>query len=146
VIRVCTIGFTQKSARQFFEALRVAGVKRVIDVRLNNTSQLAGFAKRDDLEYFLKGLAGIDYEPCPLLAPTPEMLEDYRKRKGPWDDYERRFRELLVERKVEDELDPDLLHESCLLCSEHLPHHCHRRVAAEYLAERWGGVEIEHLT
>ncbi len=140
-----TIGFTHKSAEYFFSALTTAGVARVLDVRLNNTSQLAGFAKKDDLAYFLRKIAGIEYVACPFLSPTQDMLDLYRKRKGGWDDYERTFRQVIAERKIEQQLSPDLADRGCLLCSEHEPAHCHRRIIAEYLAQEWGNLDVKHL-
>ena len=144
-IKIFTIGFTQKSAREFFTALKEAGIQRVIDVRLNNHSQLAGFSKKEDLAYFLKEIAGIDYVHLPDLAPTQDMLDAYKKNNGDWNIYERRFVELMARREIEKELKPELLHQGCLLCSEHLPHHCHRRLVAEYLNAKWGGIETKHL-
>jgi uncharacterized protein (DUF488 family) len=140
-----TIGFTEKSAEDFFSRLRAAGAKRVIDVRLNNVSQLAGFSKRDDLRFFLKEIAGIGYIHLPLLAPTQEMLDEYRKSKTGWDVYERKFNRLLEKRKIEREISPDLIKQACLLCSEDKPYHCHRRLIAEYLKRTWGDLEIVHL-
>lgn len=144
-VRVATIGFTRKSARRFFQLLRESGVKRVVDVRLNNVSQLAGFAKRDDLEWFLDSICRIDYVHLPCLAPTKELLRDYRQGGIDWGTYARRFVDLIHERRIEDEIEKDLLEESCLLCSEDKPHHCHRRLVAEYLNDQWGGVDIQHL-
>lgn len=143
--KLFTIGFTQKSAREFFEKLRQAGVKRVIDVRLNNRSQLAGFAKQDDLAYFLKELGGMDYIHLPELAPTQEMLDAYRKDKGSWADYEQKFLKLIKQRRIEETVSAEMLQQGCLLCSEHLPHRCHRRLVAEYLKAKLGSVEIQHL-
>ena len=128
-----------------FEMLRNAGVKRIVDVRLNNVSQLAGFAKKNDLAYFLRRICSVDYTHVPSLAPTKEMLDEYKKRRGAWENYERRFGDLMAERRIEDEIEPDMLEDACLLCSEDLPHHCHRRLVAEYLRKHWGDVEIEHL-
>lgn len=140
-----TVGFTRKPAARFFPLLADAGVARVLDVRLHNTSQLAGFAKRDDLRYLLHATHGIGYESIPELAPTAEMLDPYKKGGGSWDDYAPRYLDLLRERRVETLLDPERFDGGCLLCSEHEPHHCHRRLAAEYLAEKWCGLEIVHL-
>lgn len=145
-MKLFTIGFTKKPARRFFETLRDSGAKRVVDVRLNNVSQLAGFAKRDDLEYFLKEVCEIGYVHLPELAPTQEMLDDYKRRKGDWRDYERIFLELMRERRIEQCISREIIAEGCLLCSEDKPHHCHRRLVAEYLKEHWGGIEIVHLT
>lgn len=142
---VFTIGFTKKNARQFFEALRKSGAKRVVDVRLNNVSQLAGFAKRDDLAFFLKEVCGMDYVHAPELAPTQEMLDEYKKLKGDWATYEKRFLDLMAERRIEERISREQIAEGCLLCSEDKPHHCHRRLVAEYLREKWGGFEISHL-
>jgi len=145
-MKLYTIGFTKKSARKFFESLKNAGVARLIDVRLNNTSQLAGFAKRDDLSYFTKELCGINYIHEPQLAPTSEILDPYKKGKSvPWETYASQFGELMKVRRIEQSLSPPLLDGACLLCSEDKPHHCHRRLIAEYLAEHWGEVEITHL-
>lgn len=144
-VKLYTIGFTRKSAKRFFGLLRESGVGRVVDVRLNNVSQLAGFAKRDDLAWFLGELGGIGYRHAPELAPTRELLADYRKKRIDWSAYEARFLELMRERRIEERLDPETLAGSCLLCSEHEPHFCHRRLAAEYLDRHWGGVEAVHL-
>src|SRR5436190_6192382 len=134
---VYTIGFTKKNAQAFFQTLKKAGVQRVIDVRLNNTSQLASFSKQDDLTYFLDEILGIDYVHEPLLAPTQEMLDAYRKNKGSWTDYEREFLKLMQERKIEEKIQPELISGGCLLCSEDQPHQCHRRLVAEYLEKKW---------
>ncbi len=144
-MKIFTIGFTKKNAREFFTKLRDAGVRRLLDVRLNNTSQLSGFAKKDDLKFFLQELAGIDYVHLSDLAPTQEILDAYKKRKGSWDEYERAFLDLMSDRRIEDKLDRALLDQGCLLCSEQKPHQCHRRLVAEYLREKWGEIEVEHL-
>ena len=140
-----TIGFTKKPARKFFEILRASGAKRIVDVRLNNVSQLAGFAKKDDLEYFLKEICGMGYTHLPELAPTQDMLDDYKKLKGDWDAYERRFMALMTERRIESTVPKEVIADGCLLCSEDKPHHCHRRLVAEYLKDHWSDVEIAHL-
>lgn len=145
-MRIFTIGFTKKSAEKFFSAIRGSGAKRVVDVRLNNVSQLAGFAKKDDLRYFLREICGIDYVHLPSLAPTQEMLDSYKKSKGEWSVYEREFLGLMRSREVEKKVSRDVLGDSCLLCSEDQPHRCHRRLVAEYLKRHWGDVEIVHLT
>lgn len=140
-----TIGFTKKSAEHFFGLLRNAGVTRLVDIRLNNVSQLAGFAKRDDLKYFLSEICGIQYTHCINLAPTQQMLDDYKKRGDSWSAYENRFLELMKHRRIEETVPKELLNNAVLLCSEDKPHHCHRRLVAEYLAQHWGDVEIENL-
>jgi uncharacterized protein (DUF488 family) len=143
--KVFSIGFTKKSAKRFFTVLSDAGVKRVVDVRLNNRSQLAGFAKRDDLQFFLQSIGGMDYVHVPELAPTQEILDAYKKKKGSWEDYERAFLDLMRERRIEKTVDRELIDHGCLLCSEHEPHHCHRRLVLEYLQGKWGNLEIRHL-
>jgi uncharacterized protein (DUF488 family) len=143
---ILTIGFTKTTAEGFFERLLDAGVKKVVDVRLHNTSQLAGFAKADDLAYFLKKIGGIEYVHQPLLAPTDPMLKAYKKEKGDWRAYEERFLGLMSERHIEDRFNPEMLDGACLLCSEATPHHCHRRLVCEYLNEKWGGaLKVHHL-
>lgn len=144
-MKVFTIGFTKKSAQQFFDMLRKSGAKRVVDVRLNNMSQLAGFAKRDDLAFFLKEVCEMGYVHLPDLAPTQEMLDDYKKRKGDWKTYETCFLDLMRQRRIEESIPKEVIAEGCLLCSEDEPHHCHRRLVAEYLRQHWGDLEIQHL-
>jgi uncharacterized protein (DUF488 family) len=143
---VSTIGFTKTTAEGFFERLLNAGVKKVVDVRLHNTSQLAGFAKADDLAYFLKKIGGIQYVHQPLLAPTDPMLKAYKKEKGDWRAYEERFLGLMSERQIENRFNPEMFDGACLLCSEATPHHCHRRLVCEYLNGKWGdALEVHHL-
>lgn len=145
-LRVSTIGFTQSTAERFFDRLLKAGVRTVIDVRLHNTSQLAAFAKADDLAYFLRRINNIRYVHQPLLAPTDVMLKTYKKEKGDWTVYEGRFLKLMEERKIEERLTPDIFEGACLLCSEALPHHCHRRLVCEYLNDKWNGkLSVQHL-
>ncbi len=144
-IQLFTIGFTKKSAETFFTRLREAGVKRLVDVRLNNISQLAGFTKRDDLRYFLKTVADIEYVHLPELAPTKELLDAYKKLKGEWKDYEAAFLDLMKQRRIQDTVSHDLMQGACLLCSEEKPHHCHRRLVAEYLEQAWGNLATTHL-
>lgn len=144
-MRVFTIGFTKKPAQRFFRLLSESGAKRVVDVRLNNVSQLSGFAKRDDLKYFLDDICGMEYVHLPELAPTKEILDDYRKHGGDWETYEARFRDLMRERRIEEKIGRETVEDGCLLCSEDKPHRCHRRLVAEYLNECWGGIEIAHL-
>ena len=140
-MEIYTIGFTKKSAEQFFGALRQAGVKRLLDVRLNNVSQLAGFSKRDDLAYFLRELCQAEYRHEPLLAPTQELLDEYRKTGSGWDLYEIGFLRLMSDRSVDERISPDLFVEpTALLCSEPTAERCHRRLVVEYLNDRWGDV------
>lgn len=145
-MEVYTIGFTQRTARQFFETLKTSGARRLLDVRLNNVSQLAGFAKRDDLTYFLQTILGMEYRHEVLLAPTQQMLDAYKKQRGDWRDYERLFLALMAERKIEAVLDRSLFETpTVLLCSERTSEHCHRRLVLEYLQGKWGGLEIIDL-
>ena len=144
-MKLSTIGFTKKSARRFFDLLHQSGAKRIVDVRLNNRSQLAGFAKQDDLAYFLSELCEMEYVHLPALAPTKEMLDAYKKRRGDWKTYEGRFIALMRERRIEETIPKEIVVDSCLLCSEDKPHYCHRRLVAEYLKQHWGNVEIAHL-
>jgi len=145
-VNVVTIGFTKSNAEHFFERLLTAGVKKLIDVRLHNTSQLAGFAKADDLSYFLRKIGGIEYVHQPILAPTDSILKAYKKEKGDWDVYQGRFLQLMEERKIEERLKPEMLEGVCLLCSEALPHNCHRRLVCEYLNDKWGGLlSVKHV-
>ena len=144
-MKVFTIGFTKTSAESFFNRLQKAGVKRVIDVRLNNVSQLAGFAKKEDLRYFLKAIGGIAYTHEPMLAPTQEMLDAYKKNGGDWPVYERRFLALIAERRIEDIVQHTAVDGACLLCSEDKPAQCHRRLVVEYLQRKWGDIEVAHL-
>jgi uncharacterized protein (DUF488 family) len=145
-MEVYSIGFTQKRAAAFFGLLKEAGVRRLLDVRLNNSSQLAGFTKKEDLPYFLRELCRAEYQHEPLLAPTQDLLDAYKKGKGAWQDYETAFLALLAERRVEERLPRDLFATpTALLCSEPTAEQCHRRLALEYLQARWGGLRIIHL-
>lgn len=145
-MEIYTAGFTKKTAEQFFESLRRVGIRRLVDIRLNNSSQLAGFSKRDDLAYFLRVICDAAYQHEPLLAPTQEMLDEYRKEKTGWEVYERRFLALMRERRIEAQIARSLFATpTVLLCSEATPEYCHRRLVAEYLRDHWGDVMITHL-
>lgn len=143
-MKLFTIGFTKTTAENFFARLSRAGVRKLVDVRLNNVSQLAGFAKKDDLEYFTRAICHADYEHIPDLAPTKNILDEYKKSKGAWSVYAEKFLDLMAHRRIEN-IDKARLDGGCLLCSEDKPHHCHRRLVAEYLKGKWGDVEIHHL-
>lgn len=145
-MNIFTIGFTKKSADKFFSLLKKSGAKRIVDVRLNNISQLAGFAKRDDLKFFAKEICNADYIHLPILAPTQEMLDEYKKNGGDWATYENRFIDLMEKRRIESEVSKEDIESGCLLCSEDKPHHCHRRIVAEYFSRHWGDVQVTHLT
>ena len=145
-MEVYTIGFTKRSASDFFGALGRAGIERLVDVRLNNTSQLASFTKRDDLPFFLREICGAEYIHEPLLAPTQDILDTYKKHKGSWQSYERQFLSLMAERKIEENISPDLFAvPAVLLCSETTPECCHRRLVCEYLRGKWGDLAVTHL-
>ena len=145
-MEIYSIGFTQKSASEFFGTLKAHRIERLLDVRLNNTSQLAAFAKQTDLPYFLKEICGIAYEHEPLLAPTQEILDAFKKEKTGWDAYEKAFLALLRSRKIESKIDKQSFRQkTVLLCSEPTAEHCHRRLVLEYLQKQWEGVEIQHL-
>lgn len=146
-MKIYTIGYTKKSAEEFFGALEQHGIERLVDIRLKNTSQLAGFTKKQDLEYLLDRILGAEYCHLDFLAPTPELMEAYRESGEDWDLYEDEFSRLLVERNVLNRLNPQFFAEkrSCLLCSEPDAEHCHRRLVAEHLQESWPEVEIVHL-
>jgi len=145
-MKLFTIGFTKTTAEHFFSRLSTAGVKKIIDARLNRDGQLAGFAKAQDLQFFLERLASIKYVAEPLLAPSAEALQMYRKKEMQWEEYAAEYLRLIRARGVETSLDPAGLDESCLLCSEPKPDRCHRRLAAEYLrgcSNR--AIEVIHL-
>jgi uncharacterized protein (DUF488 family) len=145
-MEIYSIGFTQKSASEFFETLKAHGIERLLDVRLNNTSQLAGFAKQADLVYFLKEICGAEYEHEALLAPTQVMLDTYKKKKGDWDVYTDEYLTLIRSRRVESALSKESFEKkTVLLCSEATAEHCHRRLALEYLQNCWGDLIIHHL-
>ncbi|MDJ0620087.1 MAG: DUF488 domain-containing protein [Calothrix sp. MO_192.B10] len=144
-VNLFTIGFTKKTAQKFFETLMNSGVKRIIDTRLNNVSQLAGFTKRADLEYFLREIGNIEYVHILDMAPTKEILDAYKKNNGDWETYEKKFLQLMEERQLEKKVSSELLNGGCLLCSEATPHHCHRRLVAEYLYDKLGNITICHL-
>jgi len=145
-MEIYTIGFAKKSAEEFFGALRKAGIKRLIDIRLNNTSQLAGFTKKDDLKFFLKELCDTEYVHELLLAPTPEILNSYKKKKINWQEYEERFLQLMSQRKIEEKIDQNLFNgPTVLLCSEAKADRCHRRLVLEYLQKVWGNFKITHV-
>ena len=144
-VKLYTIGFTKKNAKTFFSKLRDAGITKLIDIRLNNVSQLAGFAKRDDLRFFLTELCDCEYKHIPDWAPTREILDSYKKKQIDWNEYVRRFTNLIKERKIERKITVEELNNTCLLCSEPTPEQCHRRLVSEYLKEHFGNIKINHL-
>lgn len=145
-MEVFTIGFTKKNAESFFNLLKASKVKTLVDVRLNNVSQLSGFAKRDDLKFFLDKLCGAEYIHSPELAPTKDLLNSYKKGNITWEKYEDKFLNLMSQRHVEKTIKPALLDHGCLLCSEHEPHLCHRRLVVQYLNENSDlDLKVKHL-
>ena len=144
-VTVFTIGFTKKTAEIFFELLRKNNVKKLVDIRLNNASQLAGFAKSDDLKYFLKAILGIEYFHIADFAPTKDILDDYKKKKITWAEYEKKFNELLASRKVTDKYNILDFDKACFLCSEDSADKCHRRLLVESFKHKYSDLEIIHL-
>jgi len=145
-MEIYTIGFAQRTAENFFGTLKRVGIRRLIDVRLNNTSQLAGFAKARDLPFFLRELCNAGYFYEPLLSPSKTILDAYKKEKGSWEEYKQQFLALMARRKIEEKISQKLFDvPTVLLCSEATASHCHRRLVLEYLQEKWGGIEIIHL-
>lgn len=145
-MEIYSIGFTKRTAAEFFGALRQAGIRRLLDVRLNNSSQIAGFTKRDNLPFFLRELCGAEYIHEPLLAPSQDIFNDYKKKRGKWVDFERHFLHLMNERKIEEKIDRNIFSvPTVLLCSERTAERCHRRLVLEYLQNKWGDLKIIHL-
>jgi len=145
MVKLYTIGFTNKSARRFFDLLQKNGVTKIIDTRINNVSQLSGFAKGQDLEFFAESVANIDYRHELDFAPTKDMLERYRKKQISWDEYTDEYIALIKSRGVQNKVRPKDLDHACFLCSEHMPEKCHRRLLAEYLRDSYPEIQIIHL-
>ncbi len=139
-----TIGFTKHSAENFFETLKSAGVKKLIDIRINKTSQLAGFAKGSDLPYFLRISAGITYETMENLAPAKELLISYRSKEVSWEVFEDSYLRQIKSSDSLNTLNPKDFENACLLCSEHTSDRCHRRLLANELHKLWG-IQVVHL-
>lgn len=142
---IYTIGFTQKNAKRFFELLKTSKANKIIDVRLNNNSQLAGFTKHEDLAFFLDSIMNWKYFHYLSLAPTKELLDSYKKNAVSWKEYEETFNRLMETRNVAEKLKEDDIVGGVLLCSEHLPTNCHRRLVAEYFQKKWPNIKIKHL-
>jgi uncharacterized protein (DUF488 family) len=145
MIKLFTIGFTKKSAKQFFELLKENGVKKIVDIRINNSSQLAGFAKGSDLAYFAQSINNIEYIHIADFAPTKELLSDYQNKRIDWDGYQKVFKDLIEKRKISSKYNIAEFDGACFLCSEETPEHCHRRLLAEYFREINKDIEIVHL-
>lgn len=143
--KLFTIGFTKKTAQSFFTLIKSNDIKCVIDIRLSNESQLAGFSKRIDLEYFLREICDCGYRHLPMLAPTKEILDNYKKKKISWEEYTVQYNSLLKNRGIENQLSLDDLNGSCFLCSELTANNCHRGLAAKYLNDKYNEIKIIHL-
>lgn len=143
-MRLYTLGFSHKSAEEFFDILRESGARRVVDIRRSNTNQLAGFTKKDDLRYFLKVILDMPYTHEVSLAPSADLMHAYRHDEIAFDEFARKLRAEYDDGEVSS-LDRSVLSDAVLLCSEADPSTCHRLVAAEYLAEAWDDVEVVHL-
>ena len=133
MITLYTIGFTKKNARKFFGLLKQAGVKKLVDIRINNSSQLAGFAKGNDLEYFMSELCGAGYVHLTDMAPTRELLKDYQEKVIDWPGYTVVFNNLLASRHLAERYHIEDFDQCCFLCTEDTPEKCHRRLVVEYL-------------
>jgi uncharacterized protein (DUF488 family) len=145
LVNVFTIGYAGKNAREFFTILRQANITKVIDVRLYNTSQLAGFTKKRDIEFFLRSIVGAKYTHLPIMAPTKQLLNDYKKGLINWQQYETQFKSIITERQIEKHIMPQDMDMACFLCSEATADNCHRRLVAEHLAKHLQNVSIVHL-
>jgi uncharacterized protein (DUF488 family) len=144
-VKLFTIGFTKRSAQDFFGSIKKNKVKTLIDIRLNNVSQLAGYTKREDLKYFLEAICNVNYMHITDLAPTEIILKKYRNKEINWGEYERLFTELLKNRKPEKAVNIEILENACLLCSETTTDFCHRRLVADYFKDIYKDIEIIHI-
>jgi uncharacterized protein (DUF488 family) len=144
-IKIFTIGYAGKNARQFFSILKQTRIRKVIDVRLYNTSQLAGFSKKQDVDYFLQAIVGAEYVHMPIMAPTKQLLNDYKKRLISWQQYEAQFKSIIAQRRIDKHIMPQDIDMSCFLCSEATADNCHRKLVVEYLAGLWPNISIIHL-
>ena len=146
-MKLYTIGFTQKSAREFFNKIKNNNIGLLIDIRLNNISQLAGFAKGKDLEYFLKEICNCEYAHDDVFAPTKELLDNYRANKVSWNEYENVFAKIMASRQIEERIKKRYKNYEnvCLLCTEPTAEQCHRRLVAEYLQKHCENIEIIHI-
>lgn len=145
MIILYTIGFTKKSAERFFTLLKNAGVRKIVDIRLNNSSQLAGFAKGSDLQFFVKNILGASYVHIPDFAPTKELLKSYQDKETTWAEYVHAFSEILKKRHVKERYKVENFDNCCFLCTEDTPEQCHRRLVAEYLRDANPDKEIKIL-
>jgi uncharacterized protein (DUF488 family) len=147
-MNIYTLGFTKKTAQEFFSILKENNISTLVDIRLNNTSQLAGFAKGNDLKYFLKEICNINYIHDTELAPTKEILDNYKNKKISWNEYENLFNKLLIQRHIKNHLAikyNNKYEKFCFLCSELKPNNCHRRLVVEYILNNINDIKIKHL-
>ncbi len=140
-----TVGFSGKDAKTFFELLKLNNIQTLLDVRLNNVSQLSGYTKKNDLAYFLDKICGIKYNHLSILAPTKEILDAYKSKKISWNAYEAKYISLINERKIENELKNIDFNKACLLCSEKSADQCHRRLAANIIRDIFMIEKVVHL-
>ena len=132
MITLYTIGFTKKNAQKFFELLKNAGVRKLVDIRINNASQLAGFAKGTDLKFFMKAICNAEYEHITDLAPTKELLKNYQDKVIDWNGYTVIFKKILQDRHIAERFNVENFDNCCFLCTEDTPEQCHRRLVAEF--------------
>ena len=146
-MKLYTIGFTKKTAKEFFDLLIKNKIKTIIDIRRNNNSQLSGFTKENDLKYFLKKISNINYIHLINFAPDQELLKEYRDKKINWDQFEQKYMKQLNDPNLWKNLDIDSFKDGCLLCSESSPEKCHRRLLAEFLLNNYldKSIQIIHL-
>jgi len=143
-LEIYTIGFAKKNLREFIKRIQSAGVKKVLDIRLNNTSQLAGYSKKDDLEYVLE-LVNIQYQHIPALAPAEELMKAFKSKEIGWEQYVQTYSRSLEENDPIGLVKVRQGEKICLLCSEDTPKYCHRRLLAEYLGKHIEGLVVQHL-
>ena len=145
--KIYTIGFTKKTAKQFFSILNENHIDIVVDIRLNNSSQLAGFSKYPDVEFFLDKICNIRYKHDLHFAPSESTLARYKKKQISWEEYQIEFAQTMQDRNITEYIktnyDNDI--SICLLCSEPTPENCHRRLVAEYFKNIFNEIEIIHL-
>ena len=132
MITLYTIGFTKKNAQKFFELLKNAGVRKLVDIRINNASQLAGFAKGTDLKFFMKAICNAEYDHITDLAPTKELLKNYQDKVIDWNGYTVVFKKILQDRHIAERFNVENFDNCCFLCTEDTPEQCHRRLVAEF--------------
>ena len=143
--KLYTMGYTQKTAEKLFNLLSEHEIKRLMDIRLHNNTQLAGFTKQNNFKYFIERLSDIEYRHIPLMAPSKDIFDDYMKNGLEWEGYELRFKRLIDQRKIEQLINEDEIDGACMLCCEPEATNCHRRLVAEYLQNYFKNIEIIHL-